>query len=347
MNKLKSTLAALLVIGFAAPTLFAQSESTAIFLLFPPHARVSGMGEAYVGLADDVSAAYINPGGLAFQQGWQAATTYSPILPNFNIDDLYYLFGVYRNSVEGLGTMAFSVLYSSYGKQLQTGEDSPDVIGEFSSNEFALTGSFSTLFSENTGVGLNVKFIRSNLSPVGAGTEVSSGQSGQAAAFAVGIGVLQKEVFFDQLDFGLSVTNIGPKMTYIDKRQADPLPTNFRAGFAYTLVEEEFNKFTILADMNKQLVNRQDSTGVDPVYKAAFTSWKNNDYIYSFGAEYWYANLLALRMGYYNDGRGRVKYLSFGVGLKLELLQFDFGYISTADDHPLANTMRFSFTFGG
>jgi len=66
----------LLIVTLLAATLalsvtqvYAVSEAACLFLLISPGARAAGMGEAFVGLADDATAVYWNPAGLAFQQG--------------------------------------------------------------------------------------------------------------------------------------------------------------------------------------------------------------------------------------------------------------------------------------
>jgi len=41
-----------------------------------------------------------------------------------------------------------------------------------------------------------------------------------------------------------------------------------------------------------------------------------------------------------------VRYWAFGVGLKYSIYQFDFGYVSAGQGHPLNDTMRFSLSFG-
>jgi len=348
MKRFTSILIVLLVIAIAAPSVFAVSEAAVIFLLISPHARVGGMGEAFVALADDVSAIYWNPAGLAFQQGQQFSSMYQPLLPQFNLDDLYYLFGAYRQSFEGLGTVGVNVIFANYGQQIITDETGPDALGTFNSNEYALTVSYGTLLSENIGLGLGIKYIRSNLSEVGAGAERGDGK---ANAFAVDIGYLHKNFLIDRLNFGFNLSNLGPKITYIDNAQADPLPTNLKLGFAYRAVDQEFNTLTFVADINKLLVKRNLDGSVDPVFKALASSWTSPfaddaNYIYNLGAEYWYAKLIALRAGYYHDNDGRVKYLTIGAGLKYHIYQFDFGYISAGDNHPLSDTMRFSLTIG-
>ncbi len=343
MKKLSAILSVLLIFAFAAQNAYAVSEAAVLFLLISPNSRAGGMGEAAVALADDAAASYWNPAGLAFQQGKQFTSLYSKWLPQFNLADLYYMFGSYRQSVEGLGTIGANITYINLGEQIITDETGPDALGTFNSNEWAITLSYGTLLSENTGVGINVRFIRSNLSKVGAGAEKGNGQ---ASAFSVDIGVLQKNLFIDRLNFGLDLSNIGPKITYVDNEQADPLPTNLRVGFAYRAVDQEFNRLTIVADMNKLLVHKNSDGTSDSVSKAIFSAWSNNDIIYNVGAEYWYANLIALRAGYNYDNAGNSKYLTLGAGLRYSIYQFDFGYISAGNNHPLSDTMRFSLTVG-
>jgi hypothetical protein len=329
--------------------LFAVSEAGVLFLLISPTARAGGMGEAFGAVADDASATYFNPGGLAFQEGKQFTSMYSKWLPQFNLSDLYYLFGAYRQSVKGLGTIGFSVTYINLGEQQQTLETGPEPVGTFNSNEYSLAASYSTLLTENTGLGINLKYIRSNLSgSVQVGSEKSNGT---ANAFAIDVGVLKKNLFINRLNLGVSIANIGPKITYVDAAQADPLPTNLRFGLAYDLIQQEHNRLTLAADVNKLLVNVTTNADgereTDSVFKAVFSSWGNSDMIYNMGAEYWYANLIALRIGYNNDDAGNVKYLTLGAGLKYDIYQFDFGYITGGGENsPLSDTMRFSLTVG-
>ncbi|RMD90608.1 MAG: hypothetical protein D6813_08910 [Calditrichaeota bacterium] len=327
----------------AVSNAFAVSEAAVLFLLISPHARASGMGEAFVGLADDVTAIYYNPAGLAFQEGKQFTSMYAKWLPQLDLEDMYYIFGAYKQSIEGLGTIGVDLTFLNLGKQTITDETGPEPLGTFTSNEWALTFSYATLLSENFGIGLNLKYIRSNLSDVGAGAEKGSGK---ASAFAVDIGILKKNFFIDRLNFGVNISNIGPKITFIDAAQADPLPTNFKAGFAYRAIDQKYNKLTFVFDVNKLIVNRKADGTSDSVFKAFVTAWNNNDYIFNFGGEYWYSDLIALRAGYNYDYAGNAKYLTLGAGLRYSIYQFDFGYISAGQDHPLSNTMRFSLTIG-
>ena len=65
----------------------------------------------------------------------------------------------------------------------------------------------------------------------------------------------------------------------------------------------------------------------------------------SMGFEYWYRELFALRAGYFyeNPYFGNRKFLTFGSGVRWNIIGADFSYIyALEENHPLANTMRFS-----
>lgn len=355
----KIAVAAVLVSAISTPS-FAVSESAVLFLLISPGARPAGMGEAFVGLADDATAVYYNPAGLAFQRGREITLMHSNWLPQFG-NDLFIDFLAYRQHFEGIGTLGFNVTYLNLGEQFHTLEDSPEPVGTFISYEFAVAATYGMQLSDNWGVGIGLRYIYSNLAPYGAGSEQGDGR---ASAFAFDLATLYKFPFAPRLSVGLNLSNLGPKITYIDAAQADPLPTNLKLGFAYKVINDKYNKLTLVGDMNKMMVNRHKDGTSDAFYKAIFTSpWviempktvkagQDTTYeslfngILSGGAEYWYSDMFALRAGYYWDEPGKVSFISLGAGIQYHLYRFDFSYVSADEGHPLANTMRFSLTIG-
>ena len=60
----------------------------------------------------------------------------------------------------------------------------------------------------------------------------------------------------DKFNFGLSISNIGPKIDFVDVDQADPSPTNMRIGIFAQLYNDGYNKINFLFDANKLLVTR-------------------------------------------------------------------------------------------
>jgi len=60
----------------------------------------------------------------------------------------------------------------------------------------------------------------------------------------------------DKFNFGLSISNVGPKIDFVDVDQADPSPTNMRLGIFAQLYNDGHNKVNFLFDANKLLVSR-------------------------------------------------------------------------------------------
>jgi len=346
----------LLILVLAVTTVsnvFAISESAVLFLLISPGARASGMGEAFVALADDATATYWNSAGLAFQEGRELSLMHCKWLPGL-VDDMYYDFACYRQYFESLGgTLGANITYLNMGEQVWMGESADQKLGTFYSYDFAVSFSYATKLNQNLGLGVTMRFIQSLLAPdwVKVGEEKGKGSGN---AFAVDVGVLYKMPFIPGLSFGANLSNMGPKITYADADQADPIPTNLKIGFAYRAVDMEYNRLTLTIDTNKLLiVKKPGETKADPWSKAIFTAWSDGSVreqmkrlISSVGMEYVYNNMISLRAGYYYDETGKVKFPSFGAGLTYMTYRFDFAYVAAEQGHPLADTMRFTLTIG-
>ncbi|MCH8012323.1 MAG: PorV/PorQ family protein [Candidatus Marinimicrobia bacterium] len=287
--------------------LWAVSEAAAIFLLISPGARAGGMGEAQVAVANDAYASYWNPAGLAFLPGREIALMHVNWLPNL-VSDMYYEFIAFRQHVPSLGTLGGHIIYLNLGEQQRTDEQG-NPLGTFTSFMFAMTGSYGANISDNAAIGLNVKIMHQKLAELGAGAEKGKGKS---TDFAFDVGYLHKELWTPRLDIGLTITNIGPKVSFIDEAQADPMPTNFTFGINYKLIDSEFNKFHLVLDIDKMLVasypdmdwnndgriggfdkdghssitnaiynkkGQQETAHTDPIYIGIFTSWVDDWYL--------------------------------------------------------------------
>ena len=60
----------------------------------------------------------------------------------------------------------------------------------------------------------------------------------------------------DKFNLGFCISNIGPKITFVDAEQADPSPTNMRMGLFAQLYNDGNNKLNFMFDANKLLVSR-------------------------------------------------------------------------------------------
>jgi hypothetical protein len=353
--------------GLVPELAVAQGESAVPFLLIAPNARADGMGESGGALSDDGSAAFWNPAGLAFQDGQEVSITHSTWLPQFQLSDLFYEYFSYKNHLDDWGgTMSASIIYLSLGEFVETDQD-PTPISTFKAYEFAITGGYSTKVLSDLGVGVNLRYIHSSL----ANFDVQrQGRKGIASTVSFDVAALWKPQSLgdlgDRLAFGLNLSNLGPKLTYIDAEQADPLPTNLRFGIAAQVVKTEFNNINLVVDFSRLLVRRypeiKDSAtnvvtqkaSVDNLPKSLISSWGDGGLkkvIVSAGMEYWYGSprLIALRFGYFyeNPNYGNRKFLTFGAGVRYDVYGFDFSYLSAIEEnHPLGETLRFTLSIG-
>jgi hypothetical protein len=350
----------------------AQGETAVPFLEIAPNARADGMGEAGGALADDASASHWNPAGLAFLTGQEVSITHSNWLPQFQQSDLFYDYLAYRNHIDDWGgTIGATITYLSLGEFTITGND-PTPLGTFKAYELAVTGGYSTKILNDLGIGLNLRYIRSDLAPFNVQNQQ---REGIASTISFDISTLWKPEVLDipfigdvggRFNMGVNLSNLGPKITYIDAAQADPLPTNLCLAFAAEVVKTEYNSVNLVLDFNRLLVRRRDvvdSTGavvsseVDNLPKSLITAWGDGGLqkvTIGTGMEYWYGapKLIALRVGYFYESPeyGGRKFLTFGAGIRYDIYGFDFSYLSAnTDSSPLAETLRFtlSIAWGG
>lgn len=343
---------------------YAQGEAAVPFLLLAPDSRFGALGESGTGLADNSAAIFWNPAGIAFLTGTEVTITHSNWLPQFNLD-LFYDYLTFRTYIEELsGNVTASVTYMNFGEFVRTLEGGPEPVGTFRAYDAALTLGYATKLGTDWGVGLNFRIIHSRLSDQPTGEEQGTGV---ATSVSFDLAGMWRPAYLDifgwelenRLSIGANLSNLGPKITYIDAKQSDPIPTNFRLGFAFQLLRDEFNSLVYTLDFSKLLVSR-DSTGSDEFYTGIITSWGDNtiseelrDIVTSMGLEYWYGTpgdfLFALRSGFFYEdpSYGNRKFLTFGAGLRYDIYGFDFSYISSIEsNHPLDQTLRFTIIIG-
>lgn len=342
----------------------AQVGITAVpFLQIEPDSRAAGMGNTGVAIADNASAVFWNPAGLAFQTGNQVSITHSQWLPKFNADLFYdYLVGKYH--VEDVGMFGAHITYLNLGEQLRTDSQGND-LGRFNSYEFSIGVSYGYQINKNWGLGTGIRYIRSSLfeGDLGAGgtRTVSPGSS-----FGVDLAALYKTDPFSfagnnaHFNAGVNLSNVGPGINYTEEGRKDPLPTVLRFGWAFTteLDANGLHSLTLANDISK-IMARSDSAGADNPIQALFSSWSSferqttqgvvelsalEQFMVATGLEYWYKDLFSLRGGYYfeNPDNGNRRFITMGAGIRYDFIGIDFSYIYTLEeDHPLANTTRF------
>jgi len=369
------TLCALLGLGWLmgwAHVAHAQVGGAAVlFLQIEPDSRAAGMGNAGVAVADNAYALFWNPAGLAFQpEAVEVSLTHSNWLPEFNAG-LYYEYLVGRFSVGKFGNMGAHVTLLNMGEH-EWRDENNNPLGTFRSYDVAVGVSYGYPISERLALGLGLRYIYSNLA---SGIQVEGRETKAGKSFGMDLGLLYRTAPFSlggqtkaQFSAGFNLNNMGPQIQYSDGAQKDPIPTNLRFGYAFTIDLDPYNRITFANDFTKLLIRvRSDSTGsrADPFYKAIFTAWRPikvrtnalneeearyrtlsvfEQLMIGMGVEYWYNQLFALRTGFSTrtptTATGNFN-LRCRVALQHSGRRLSYVY-ALKENHPLANTMRFS-----
>ncbi|WP_426490262.1 type IX secretion system outer membrane channel protein PorV [Hymenobacter sp. 102] len=369
------------LLGLAATATHAQSRVNAITTAVPiltisPDGRSSALGEAGVAISPDANAGYYNPGKLGFvRYQHSAAVSYTPWLASISNDmGLAYLSGT--SKIGERATLSANLMYFDLGQiDYRDANNAPN--GTFNPKEYALTIGYGQKLSDKFGVGINARYIRSNLTGGAANVD-----SNPANAIAVDLGAYYNtDLSIGAGDYGLAfgaaVSNIGNKITYTDPNQADFLPTNLKLGTAITKELDAYNKLTLTVDANKLLVpspyyDKNDPTddrtrpavveenerragygivrGITSSFSDAPGGFKEElkEINLSAGVEYSYNDLLMVRAGYFyeNPMKGDRQYLSFGAGVRYQVFGIDGTYlVPNSKANPLAQTLRVSLHF--
>jgi hypothetical protein len=357
-------LTACALLAVAAPPVAAQIVTTTAvpFLQIEPDSRAAGMGMTGVGVADNASALFWNPAGLAGQQGAEVTFTHAPWLPNLGADLFFeYLAGKY--AVEGVGTFAGHITFLNLGEQQRTDELGTD-LGTFRSYDLAVGASYGRQITPTLSLGTGARLIYSNLS---GGADVGGQATNAGVSVGLDLGVLWRPAVSENLhpSLGLNLANMGPHISYSDASDGgDAIPSNIRLGGALEYELDDFNRLTFALDANKLLVARDENGDFESFTSALFSSWKSvtvdldgtgpgpaeevgvfRQFTIGTGAEYWYNDLFALRTGYFYEdpSNGNRKFLTFGAGIRYSLVGVDLSYIYALEENsPLSEQIRFS-----
>lgn len=325
------SLCAVLLAGLIATA--SATTASVIWLSITPGARANGMGESFTAIADDATASYWNPAGLALiaPETQEVTLQHSNWLPQL-ADDMYFEYLGYARNLEGIGGIGGNITFMSMGEMLETEEGVEDPIGTFYSYGVAATGAFGTEVAPGTSVGIGAKFIYDHLYYT---------DEGKGTSFAVDLGV-HYQIPMDQIglgsagdaSLGASVANIGPNMSYAGESENNPLPRTLRLGLAYEPFDTQLTQLRIAADYSKLIVNMDDGFS---------TEVRENKW--GAGAEYWYYDLLGLRAGYTHDteGQSTISGATFGAGLRYSGLQFDMAFVPV--DESLEGSGKYNKKF--
>ncbi|MFH1562549.1 MAG: PorV/PorQ family protein [Nitrospirota bacterium] len=288
------------------------SGSGAAFLKMDVGARPAGLGGAYTALADDVTAIYWNPAGLAqldqtelnfMHNEWFAGIKYEFLGAAYPVENLTFATSLTYLYMDDIKEVLKKDTEGNYnGRYWETGK-------VFTAEDMALSLAFAQAVEENLFIGANFKYINESI------------ENETASGFAMDLGVIYKPQ--NRLGFGFVISNLGPNMKFIKDEFA--LPLTYRAGVSYRLGEN----FTFAFDAEKT---------------------KDEKLEFCAGMESLFGNLFTLRFsGATNvDKLGKFKGLPTGVsagcGFKFgNSLIMDYAYVpygDLGDTHKISLSMK-------
>ncbi|MGY6523669.1 MAG: type IX secretion system outer membrane channel protein PorV [Mongoliitalea sp.] len=353
------------------------------FLNFAPDSRHSAMGDAGVASSPDAFSAHWNAGKLAFiENDMGFSLSYSPWLGRL-VNDMSVSYLTAYKRIDEVSAWGLDIRYFNMG-ELQLTDGRGNELGEFTPRDIAIGGTYSRKLSDKLGLGISARFIHSNLS----GNISSAGGAESRPGVTVGTDVglyYSKDIYpgdkSGTFSWGVTISNIGPKITYNSAEDLDFIPTNLRVGMGYSINMNDFNKITFLFDVNKLMVPsppifRRDENGLiimrpdgtpdieagrdpnRPLLSGMFGSFfdapggfreEMQELMISTGIEYLHKEMFAVRTGYFyeNPNKGGRRFFTMGVGFRYqEKFNFDFSYlVPQVQNHPLGETLRLSLSY--
>lgn len=294
--------------------------TAASFLGIDVGPRGNAMGGAYVSIANDVTAMYWNPSGIAQLDNFEATFSNTRW-----IADLSFNFAGIVLPIEDFGTIGVNATFLTMGEMERTTIANPDGTGEmFDAGMYAIGLSYARNLTEQFAIGFNAKYINERL------------YHSNATGFALDVGALF-DTQLNGLKIGMSISNYGTKMN-LDGRdlivQYDVSPSihGNNPNIDAKLSTNEFDlplmfRVGVSMDLLKGLGNSNFILSVDALHPSDDVEYVN------VGGEYVFYDMLSLRAGYkelFNEDSEQG--FNFGGGIRYSLedvttFYFDYSYM--------------------
>jgi hypothetical protein len=307
-------LAALLAAIAPAPAESAQGQQRAgtisgTFLKIGVGARAVGMGESFVAVANDPTAIYWNPAGLASMQRQEVSFNHLSWPGDINYEHIAFVLPVRRMG----GSLAFQV--GALSTQMdETTELMPFGTGRsFYYSDILVGVAYARRWTDKLLIGAGVKYVREDLGSGVGGPVTSEPLVDIGSIYYLGYGSVR--IATSLSSFGSQLKPDGDFVSPVSQEVRsydgfDP-PTVFRFGLAFEPIENQRQKLTVSFEGNQPSDNQQQL---------------------KCGLEWTWKRQLALRSGY-NFNADELK-LSAGVGLFASIGQ-------------TKSTVDYSYTDGG
>ncbi len=262
-----------------------RTITTAVpFLSIGPDARSGALGEAGVALSADANSIYWNTAKLAFAEDRASfATSFTPWLRSVVNDmSISQVSGFQRTGDRGVLTLALT--YFDLGDITFTDQNGGE-LGTFSPKEYVLNTGYALQLSNKLGVGLNTKFINSNLSGNAVLTDGTKTRPGRTLASDLSVFYTTDKIVSGKpakLNLAATVSNIGTKIKYTNSvnDNKDFLPANLKIGGVLETELDPYQSLLITVDANKLLVPSPaiyDYSNLDAQGQPALVLGRNSD----------------------------------------------------------------------
>ncbi|MDI6792256.1 MAG: PorV/PorQ family protein [bacterium] len=295
-----------------------DGEGAGPFLKLGAGARATGMSDAFVAVADDATAAYWNPAGLAQLSSREFTSMYSDL----GLDRQFN----FLNYAHPIGKGAVGVSWVNSGVKdytLRTGPDPEDIIGTGDMGYNMFIFSYGRNLGSKLSLGVNGKFLAEKMDDV-------NGNEKSADGIGWDVGLLASPI--ERFSFGVMLADLGISNLEWDSGKEDAVPMKLKAGLAYRPLKR--NGLLLAAGFVRNF--DQDITRLD------------------MGTEYKIIADLALRAGVSLNRGNDEDYTEFGAGIGYNLVlspdfevQLDYSYdnvdndLSSEDGHRVSLTVRF------
>lgn len=319
-----------------------SGQAGATQLLINPWARSTGWAGSNVAGSRGLESMFTNVAGTAFTRKTELLFARSQYLKGSGIN--INAFGLTQHVGE-TGALGVSIVSMDFGDIMVTTVDQPEGgVGTYSPQFLNIGLSYAKGFSDNIYGGLALKVI----------TEKTANIKATGVAFDAGIQyVTGKE---EQLKFGISLKNIGPRMQYRGDGLSFKTPVPATTSTQTMTVEQRSEKFELPSCLNigagYDFYLKIDSASGKTNRITAMGTFTSNSFgkdQFKLGVEYGWKNMLMLRLGYIyekgvlKDATRTTVYLGPTVGFTVEVpfgknkstFGLDYSYTAT---HPFGGT---------
>lgn len=277
------------------------STAGAQFLKVPIGARGMGMGGAYGSVANDLSALYWNPAGISDIKTVATEISYLQWFATYSHSFAAASFPLNQDYVVAINATSFS----SGDIQITTIENPEGTSAKYSVSDLALGLTFSGYLTDQFSFGVTAKYVNNSIYNL------------SSSGLAFDIGTMYNTGIYG-IKIGFSIHNLGGETSYagqslktikktIEQLNAAPVDMALIAyPYSYPLI--------FRASISSELYNEDDHKVIGAF---DFNTFSDVPEQFSLGAEYTYADFVALRAGYQtsHDQFG----LAAGIGIKYEV----------------------------